>query len=320
MTNRKELVVALGGGGVKGAAHVGVLRALLQEGYQIKAVAGSSAGAMIGSFYAAGFSLDEIQARLNNLDQVHLFQRKQGEGPAFMGLSGSAALISGFLKDLTFADLPTPFAVTVTNLETGQPEVISSGSVCQAVLASIAVPGVFPPQRIDGKILIDGGVLNPVPVKLARDLSRGLGASLPVVAVALSPVLSDWGRIPNKRGLFATIPLIGSLAEKMVWAQALEIFTRAVDLGGLIVTDLRIELEKPEVLVRPEIHDIGLIDKIDVDKLVMAGELALLKHLPELQQVTTQPLWAQAMTTALARLIGKHYPALQDEVIRQKYG
>ena len=320
MNKRKEIVVALGGGGVKGAAHIGVLRALLREGYQIQAVAGSSAGAMIGSFYAAGFSLDEIQARLNALDQVHLFQRKQGDGPAFLGLSGSANLISGFLKDLTFTDLQTPFAVTVTNLETGQPEVISSGSVSEAVLASIAVPGVFPPQHIDGKILIDGAVLNPVPVKLARDLSCTRGSSLPVVAVALSPLLSEWGQIPNKRGLFATIPLIHSLTERMVWAQAVEIFAKAVDLGGLNVTDLRLELEKPEVLVRPDIHDIGLIDKIDVNKLVMAGELAFLKQLPVLQRVTSQPFWTESITTVLAQLIGKHYPALQDEVIRQKYG
>ncbi len=312
----KKVVLALGGGGVKGAAHLGVMRALKHEGVQIQAIAGSSAGAMIGSFYAAGFPLEEIETRLMQLDQDRLFQRKQGDGPAFLGLAGTAALIGGFLGDLKFEDLQIPFAVTATNLDTGQQEIFRSGRVLEAVLASIAVPGIFPPQHLDGKVLIDGGVLCPVPVQLARTLAP----QLPVIAVALSPTLEEWGNLPTKRGLFSSLPLVGNLAERLVWAQALEIFTRAVDLGGLMVTDLRLDVEKPDILVRPEVHHVGLIEKIDVSKLAMAGELALLKQLPELQRVLYQQNWSRSLTIGLAQWIGKNYPGLCDEVIRQRYG
>ncbi len=311
-----EIVVALGGGGVKGAAHLGVMRALQRAGFEIKGIAGSSAGAMIGSFIAAGFSMDEIQGRLNELDQNHLFQRKQGEGPGFLGLAPTAALIAGFVGKLQFDELKLPFAVTATNMDTGQPEIISEGPVLEAVLASIAVPGVFPPQKYETKVMIDGAVLDPVPVKLARSLRP----DLPVVAVVLSPTLEEWPTIPVKRGLFTSIPFVGNLADRLIWAQAIEIFTRAVDIGGLLVTDLRLEIEKPEIIIRPDVHDVGLVDKIDVDKLVMAGELAVLKQIPYLRAALAKPTWSRRLTKALAHWLIHNYPALGDEMVRQKYG
>ena len=81
-----DVVLAFGGGGVKGAAHVGVLRVLEREGFQIKGIAGTSAGAMIAAFYCAGHSVAEIQDRLTHLDQSHLYQRRAGDGPSFLAV------------------------------------------------------------------------------------------------------------------------------------------------------------------------------------------------------------------------------------------
>lgn len=310
-----DLVLALGGGGVKGAAHLGVLRVLEREGYHIKAIAGTSAGAMIAAFYCAGNSVADIQDFLTELDQTHLYQRRNGDGPSFLGLTGTASLIKSLVGDKTFEELSTPMAVTATNLETGEGVVINKGPVYEAVLASIAVPGVFPVQKMDGSTFVDGGVVWPVPVGPAR----ALAPDCPVIAVALSPAHGEWDELSSKRGLFNSIPVVGNLAERLVWAQALQIFMRSVDIGGLMLTDMRLNIERPEVLIRPAVHHIGLVDRIDIESVVVAGELATLAAMREIR-AASQPDKRTRMTKYLARWINRHYPSLVDELQRLHYG
>lgn len=310
-----DVVLAFGGGGVKGAAHLGVLRVLEREGFSIKGIAGTSAGAMIAAFYCAGHSVDDIQARLSHIDQGHLYQRRAGDGPSFLGMSGTAGFIKSLVGDKTFAELAVPLAVTATNLETGEGVVIRTGSVFDAVKASIAVPGVFPVQRLGNSTYVDGGVIRPVPVGPAR----ALRPDLPVIAVALSPAHHEWDALSTKRGLFASIPVIGNLAERLVWAQALEVFMRSVDIAGLVLTDTQIRMERPEVLIRPDLHHIGLIDKIDLEKVILAGELAATAMLPQMRAVALSTS-KQRATKILARWINRHYPALVDELMRQNNG
>lgn len=310
-----DVVLAFGGGGVKGAAHLGVLRVLEHEGFRVRGIAGTSAGAMIAAFYCAGNSIENIHTRLTHLDQSHLYQRRTGDGPSFLGISGTAALIKSLVGDKKIEELPIPMAVTATNLETGEGVVLRKGPVFEAVLASIAVPGVFPVQKLDGFPYVDGGVIRPVPVGPAR----ALDPDLPVIAVALSPAHKEWDALSTKRGLFASIPVVGNLAERLVWAQALEVFMRSVDIAGLVLTDTQLRMERPEVLIRPDLHHIGLIDKIDLDKVIMAGEQAALAALPDIRRAT-QPGQRSRATKNLARWIVRHYPALLDELLRQNDG
>jgi NTE family protein len=310
-----EVVLAFGGGGVKGAAHVGVLRVLDREGYHIKGIAGTSAGAMIAAFYCAGHSVAEIEDRLTHLDQNHMYQRRAGDGPSFLGVSGAAALIKSLVGNRTFEELQVPLAVTATNLDSGEGVVIRSGPVFPAILASIAVPGVFPVQKLNGSTYVDGGVIRPVPVAPAR----ALAPDLPVIAVALSPAHNEWDSISAKRGLFASIPVVGNLAERLIWAQALEIFMRSVDIAGLVLTDTQLRMESPEVLIRPNIHHIGLIDKIDLEKVIMAGELSAIAALPDIRRAVHPGQRARA-TKSLARWIAHRYPGLVDELLRINNG
>lgn len=288
-----DITVALGGGGVKGNAHIGVLRVLEREGFHIRAVAGTSAGGLWGSCFAAGFSPDEIERSMGNHDHSILYKRLPGDGPAMMGLGGVMHLLEGALGDCTFDQLRIPFAVTAVDLELAQRVVLRTGRVVDAVLATIAVPGIFPPREIGGRLLIDGGVMDPVPISLARELAPGL----PVVAVVLSPPIDQW-RSPVKPRLLSSLPFLGNYISGHRFTRALDIFMRSVDIGGALLTEQTLELERPEVVIRPPVPHIGLLDPVDVHEVVRLGELGAEAALPQLYRMVS---WRGRLSTRIFR-------------------
>ncbi len=287
-----EIALALGGGGVKGNAHIGVLRVLEREGFQVRALAGTSAGGLWGVLFAAGYSADEIEEHFMGLDADFIYQRKPGDGPAMLGLSGLQQMLEQTLGETTFEQLDIPFAVTAVDIDKAEAVVLRSGRVRDAILATIAVPGVFPPVMVDGRMLIDGGVLNPVPV----DVARWLAPDLPVVAVVLSPALEEWQGADKPR-LLNTLPFLATYIGRLRVAQAFNIFMRSVDIGGAMLTELRLKAEHPDVIIRPEVPHIGLLDRVDVHEVAMLGEQAAVEALPALRRAASWQGW-------LARRIG----------------
>jgi NTE family protein len=277
----KDITLALGGGGVKGNAHIGVMRVLEREGYKIRAIAGTSAGGLWGSLYAFGYTPDEIQRRVSEAGRQELYSRSQEDGPSWLGVSGLRKLFEVALGDCVFESLRIPFAVTAVDLNTAEHVVLSNGKVLDAVMATIAVPGVFPPVTIGGRTLVDGGVLDPVPVNLARSLAPGL----PVVAVVLSPPLDDWGGATKPR-LLNSLPFVSEYFARFRFAQALNIFMRSIDIGGAMLTELLLQVERPDVIVRPALPHIGLLDEVDVAEVVRLGEQATERSLPDLIKAT----------------------------------
>jgi NTE family protein len=280
-----DITLALGGGGSRGYAHIGVLRRLEQEGFKVRALAGSSAGSLVGALYAAGFTPDEMEARFENMDQTKLFGRTSGEGPSILGLGGATKLLDELFGDLTFEKLNLPCAAVAVDIKTGIEVILSKGCVVDAILASCAVPAIFPPQQIGQYELVDGATLDPVPVSVARSLAP----TLPTVAIVLSPLLGKERNIlslnfPSR----IPAPIIERLSH-MRLAQALNIYIQATDVGARMLTELRLKLDDPDVIVRPEVEGIGLLDKVDVHKVVNLGEIALDVVLPELKRATAWP-------------------------------
>ncbi len=283
-----NITLALSGGGVKGFAHIGVLRVLESDADRIRGIAGTSVGGLVGALYAAGYTPDEMEVRLRDIDQGSLFSRMHGDGPSLLGFTGVTAILSELLGNRTFDDLRLPLAITATDLTTGLPVVIKSGKLLDAVLATSAVPGVFPPKRIDGHLLVDGGVTNPIPVAEARALQP----QAPVVAVVLSPPLGwqkDAGFDTSETipVLMTNLPLVYRLAGRMRLAQAFNIFINSMDLTGLMMMDKQLKLEQPEVIIRPKLGQIGIVDRVDIPELIKSGELAAFEVLPEIRRVTS---------------------------------
>lgn len=279
-----DITLALGGGGAKGNAHIGILRRLEQEGFRIRAVAGTSFGGLVAVFYAAGFSPDEIEARFSKVDQSRLFTRAAGDGPSLLGLGGVAKFLEESLGDKTFDDLRLPCAVTAVDLKTTCEIILTEGLLREAVLATIALPTIFPPRRIRDWELVDGGTLDPVPVAVARSLAPGL----PVVAVVLSrPV----GEPLHTHGI--TIPglppLIARRLTGLRLTRTFEIFLQALEIVSREMADLRLQVDQPDVIVRPAVGDIEILGRVDVHAVAKRGEQALDEVLPDLRRAAAWP-------------------------------
>jgi NTE family protein len=263
-----EITLALGGGGVRGVAHIGVLRALEAHDFQIKAIAGTSAGGLIGAVYAAGFSTEKIESTVRELDNNRSFNRGPNDKPSLLGLSGITNTLSELLSDRTFNELEIPFAATAVSLRSGKEIILRKGKVIDAVLATIAIPGVFPSQEIGGRVLADGGVLDPVPVQVAR----WMRPDLPVVAVMLHKKPDDFSL--DDVTLPIPIPGPASIVDQLTKlrpVQAFKIFARSIEITSERLTELGMQLYNPEVVITPRVGHIGILQNINPQSLIEEG-------------------------------------------------
>jgi len=179
-----KVALVLGGGAARGFAHVGVIRVLEQERLPIDLVVGTSVGSLIGALYASDRNAFELEWAAFQLKQEDLFDYGMLSAVLGMGLARGErleAFVKGKVKQQTIEELPLPFAAVATDLNWGTRIVLDHGPVARAVHASSAIPGVFEPVVIEGKLLVDGGVVDNIPIEVAR----AKGADL-VVAVDIS--------------------------------------------------------------------------------------------------------------------------------------
>lgn len=278
-----EITLALGGGGVRGVAHIGVIRTLEKHDFKIKAIAGTSAGGMVGAVYAAGFSTDDIEAAFNEMKHDWSFTRNSNDNPSLLGLSSIATKLKNLLGDRTFDDLPIPFAATAVSLNTGNEIILRKGKVIDAVMATIAIPGVFPCQEIGGRVLMDGGVLDPVPVEVAR----WMRPELPVVAVTLHQMPEDWK--PSEMSMPLPVPgpqQIIDRISKLRPVQAFKIFTRAMDVTSHQLSELAMQLYQPEIVISPRVGHIGVLQKIDTAEIISIGSQATERAIQDIKSET----------------------------------
>lgn len=287
-----NITLALGGGGAKGNSHIGVLRRLEGEGFQIRALAGTSFGGIVAVMYAAGYTPQEIEDIFAKVDQARLYGRSPEEKPALLGLVGVRKWLDEVLPGRTFADLKIPCAVTAVDLNCGCEVVLDEGPVKNALLATIAVPGIFPAYPWQEWELVDGGVLDPVPVSVARSL----GPSLPVVAVTLHAPIGEPARsigMPVPSGV--PKPILDRLAH-IRYAQAFDVFLRSVDVGNRAVAAYRLAVDKPDIIIRPEVSDIELLQQVNVREVAQRGDRAVKAVLPELRQMAS---WTSRLRRSL---------------------
>jgi NTE family protein len=181
--NKNKIGLALGGGGARGLAHIGVLKVLEENGIRPDIIAGTSIGSIIGSLYASGLKPEEIERLVTGLDWKN---RQLFVDPA-LSLNGLiqgkriTSLLESILGDLTFDDLVRDFTCVATDIENGEPVFIRQGSLVQAIRASISIPGVFVPAKIGGRYLVDGGLVMQVPASVCRDMSAEFVIAVNVV-------------------------------------------------------------------------------------------------------------------------------------------
>lgn len=184
LSKKKTVALSLGGGGARGYAHIGAIKEIEAQGLEITAIAGTSMGAVVGALYAAG-KLSEFEKwarKLTALDVLGLMDFSVGKAGAIRA-EKILTVVDDMLGGITIEDLPIPFTAVATDLLENREVLFQSGPATLALRASVAIPGVITPVMIDGKLLADGGMVNPVPISpladaetkkiIAVDLARG---------------------------------------------------------------------------------------------------------------------------------------------------
>jgi len=169
---KKKIGYALGGGSARGLFHIGVLGVLEEHGIYPDVIAGTSMGSIVGALYASGLSASEIKRIAVEMDWKKLIRLADLTLPLSGLFQGKrvVALLKSILRDKTFSQLKIPFACVATDLITGEQIVLQDGSLLDAIRASISIPTVFTPVKVKGRYLVDGGLVNVVPVSVCRDM------------------------------------------------------------------------------------------------------------------------------------------------------
>jgi NTE family protein len=302
------LVLALGGGGAPGIAHIGVLQGLADNGIPVRAVVGTSVGAEVGAFYAAGMppaELIELATRFDWRQTAQLFLPDLPVGGLVSG-----ARIMDFLRQgigtKHIEELAVGFAAVAADLESGEEVVIDRGELVEAVRASISIPGLMAPHRYEGRVLVDGGVLNPLPADVAR---RRFGG--PVVAVAVHagaryakrmPVVvpEDTPRWVSHARQLLKQPWVGGADGLRAWLEArLEgqiasrsgkpywtawrVLDRVYAMAQTEIVRLRAARAPADLTLAPAVGDIGLLEFYRAREAIAAGRRAVEEDLPRLR-------------------------------------
>jgi NTE family protein len=258
----KKVGLALSGGAARGLAHVGVLRVLQSEGIPIDMIAGTSAGAVIGAIYAwnqdiARITRDALDAnwkRIAPLIDPSLPKSGFLKGKKIKDLL--ATYVGGNKK---FSDLSIPFACVATDIDTGEEVVIDSGSVPEALRASISVPGIFTVVKREGRYLVDGGLTTPMPVEVVKQM----GADF-IIAVNVTPDVSARIQKVNKEPSIFHVIL-----------QSIYITTYAMAQHNL---------EYADIVIEPDLSHIGAGDFQKAQELIIRGEQAARKAIPKIKK------------------------------------
>jgi len=251
---KRKVVLALGGGGARGLANIGVLKVLEQERIPIDLVVGSSIGSFIGAAYsigmpthrmeeaALGFAIDTLTDF--SLSKLALLKGKKLE-----------KIISDFTGGKDFEDAKIPIAVTATDIETGEELVYTKGNLQEIIKASCSWPGIFPPVTIDGRKLVDGGIRNSIPCKMARSL----GATV-VIAVDVGFCVKA-GKLENLFQMFI---------------QSIQIMGKELDTYQSMQAD---------VIVKPKLHNIDQFAFNQAKRAISDGEAATQAVIPQIRKL-----------------------------------
>lgn len=289
-TDKPSIGLALGGGAARGLAHIGVLEALSEAGLEPQIVAGTSIGAIAGGFYAAG-RLDELHslARGLTLRQILRYLDVNLSGSSLMSGKRLEKTLASHIGDLQIEDLPKKFVAVATELGSGQEVWLTKGSLAAALRASYALPGILKPIRIGGRWLMDGALVNPVPVSAARALGAQFVIAVtfqqgqylrntlfPVEAEAQFEAKAPVPEDPPKKSRFA-------LVKRQIFGQRRRdgapgiprVVLEAFNITQNRIARSRLAGDPPDATIQVSLDGIGLFDFHKAEQAIELGRAAV---------------------------------------------
>jgi len=264
----KKVGLALSSGAARGWAHVGVLSVLEEEGIPIDMIAGTSAGAVIGALYAQGKDIPQLKrlaVKTGRTKMAFLADLTLPKTGLFEGKRIKSWLKS-IIGDVEFKDLKIPFACVATDIMTGEEVVSREGSVIDAVRASISIPVVFTPAKCSERYLVDGGLVNPVPVNIIKDM----GADF-IIAVNVVPNMLDRVRGVNKTPI-----------EDFKKPNLFSIIMRTIYVASHQIVEA--SLEGADVVINPDVGRVGFGDVSRAQECILKGEAAARTAIDEIKR------------------------------------
>ncbi|MCK5035543.1 MAG: patatin-like phospholipase family protein [Candidatus Sabulitectum sp.] len=288
--------LALGSGSARGWAHIGVIRALEEAGITIDCVAGTSIGALVGAVYASGKIREMKEAVLQlNRKQILMFSDIVLPKSGLIDGRKITNLVEQYVLNTSMESLPLPLHILATDLTTGREVVLKKGDIVEAVRASLSIPGVFTPVRKDGNFLVDGGLVNPVPVRTVKEM----GASF-VIAVDLTNEIQSKGaeRVPAIEDKFRRKSTDSSalvsrtfsmLNEKLSFLDPSrilygrdkvargsspgipEILMNSIKIMKRRITVMNLEADPPDILIQPNLEHINFMGFYHAEEIIAEG-------------------------------------------------
>ena len=296
---RVTMGLVLGGGAALGLAHIGVIRVLEREGIPIDVVVGSSMGALIASLWSAGFSADEIERAGREFENKWSFLNISDPIFPIAGFFGGERIrqwLKGKLGNKTFHDIKIPLKIVAYDLFHRKEIVISDGFLIDAVRKSIAIPGVIKPVMEGQQMIIDGGVLNPLPTNVLADMGV---KKIIAVNVLQSAEEVDWGQkqqeanlkacleIPYKKHPFKFIGFrLGRFMSQRFMPNIADVIVCTLQATEYLIAEQ--SAKQADVLIHPDLRGISWFELYEVNQLIKRGEDAALKALPAIKELVNR--------------------------------
>ena len=284
---KKDVALALSSGGARGLAHIGAIEELEANGYRISSIAGCSMGALVGGVYAAG-KLEEFRDWMKTIDRKRMLELTDFSFSLNHIVKGKRIIeaIMEFVPDIAIEDLPIPYCAVATDLKAGKEVVFSKGSLFEAIRASISLPSFYEPVQRDGMILIDGGVINPIPLNRAK---RKPGDILVGIDVSGYDYKSQWEekhRLTEiqKKDQSLKAKILDKLIPDNIDFNYYTVLSRTSSLMIRQNSILMAELTKPEMLVDIQMSRYGSFDYDKSEKIVAIGRQKTLQAIKKYEQ------------------------------------
>lgn len=286
----RTVSLVLSSGGARGVAHIGVIEELERQGFKITSIAGSSMGALVGGVYASG-NLPVFRDWMCNIDKIAVFNLIDFVLSTNGLVKGNKIIkeLKKIIPDLNIESLPINLTAVATDIKNKKEVLFETGSLYEAIRASISIPTVFKPCIVEGKILIDGGVLNPIPINRIKRSNNDL-----LIAVDVnSPIIFDNNISVNKLSkkelelnYFTFLMNKGFQFLPKITGTQLNYYTLLSQTASLMIQQisaLTIEMHKPDILIKIPMNSYGPFHFYKSEEIIKTGELATRKALEEFQ-------------------------------------
>ncbi|MBN1298841.1 MAG: patatin-like phospholipase family protein [Actinobacteria bacterium] len=273
MFSKRKIGIALSGGAARGISHIGVLQVLDELGIEISAVSGTSMGAIVGAVYSLGYDLKEIEDYIKHTDWRNflLFSVIALSRSGILNNHKVEDVFKKFFKDKTFADCKKQFCCVAADIINNEKVVLKSGNITDAVRASISVPGIFSPVYTDSGLLVDGGLMEPLPTEAISELDCNF-----IIASSISFENDD--SISLKKGSPAAKKSANDIKKMSIQS----IIDKSMNLVQAELT--KSYLKKADIVIEPKIGDFGFFDFTRGADIIEAGRKAAIKKIPEIKK------------------------------------